>query len=118
MTNEFFMFFDNKGLPIAVFMAADLERAIELFTKLYRKDWSECENDGISARKESDLSLHEWNMIAEKLKLPSCEIKLSQEKEACTYRLIQAAAMKHARDAYLETKKNKKENNSWGAIFS
>jgi hypothetical protein len=113
MNKEWYMCFDNAGLPIAVFYTESCDRASFLYSKLYKKEWEECVADGITIMKEEDVPLATWEWIATEFHRPSCKIELPKNKCADMHRLIQSAAMKVARDSYLENKKDKDLKSKW-----
>jgi hypothetical protein len=66
MMKEYWFFFDKDGMPIAVFYTLCKGDAVDLFTRLYRRPWSESVKLGITMEKESDVPVERWDEIHNK----------------------------------------------------
>jgi hypothetical protein len=114
MDISWYMFFDKDGFPLAVFYTDCCDRAMYLFSKLYKKAWEKCETeDNITVKKEDEVPIAEWEWIAKQLKRPECKIELVKHKPLDIQTLIMDASMKLARDSYLENKKDKDLKSKW-----
>lgn len=60
---EYYMFFDDKKMPIAVFLSETQEKAIRLFSILYKMGWDYYQSLGFSVSKEKDVPTSEWYRI-------------------------------------------------------
>ena len=57
-------FFFKDGVPIATRVAEFAEEAIESFLIIRRPNtWEQCQENGISIRREEDIPLSEWEKI-------------------------------------------------------
>ncbi len=63
MKKEYHFFFDEDGMPLAVFLTETAGEAYKLFARLYRRPWSESWNMGIRMVKEVEVSPERWNEI-------------------------------------------------------
>ena len=60
---EYYFFFDEDGMPIAVFYTHCKGDALDLFARLYRRVWSESVKLGITIEKETEVPVERWDEI-------------------------------------------------------
>lgn len=63
MLKDYYFFFDKNDMPLAVFLANHPERAINLFSRLYRQTWFESVESGVTMLKEQDVPVERWDEI-------------------------------------------------------
>ncbi len=64
---NYYMFFDENTMPLAVFLTENKTKAIKLMEKLYSKKWRQLviENK-ITVKKEMDVPKEKWDEIFKK----------------------------------------------------
>jgi hypothetical protein len=63
VTKQYFMFFDETNMPIAVFLTTTEENAQKFFKILYRDSWEQSLAKGISCMREIDVLPDELERI-------------------------------------------------------